>query len=195
MFYAGIGSRSTPEHILRQMTVLANNLEREGFILRSGGANGADSAFARGVVDNLHKNIYLPWKGFNDDTSILFPPTPEAYKLAAKYHPAWKYCSGAAKSFHARNSHQLFGYQLDCPVQFVLCWTPNGKTVGGIGQAIRIAQDCDIPVFNMGAENWKPLFDAWMNIYHQLLTARELQEYIDEGNCPDHCGECHCFEP
>ena len=45
MYYTGIGARTTPNDVLKDMTNIASNLEQSGFILRSGGANGADSAF------------------------------------------------------------------------------------------------------------------------------------------------------
>jgi predicted Rossmann fold nucleotide-binding protein DprA/Smf involved in DNA uptake len=41
-FYAGIGSRETPPDILEWMTSLAANLETMNYVLRSGGAQGAD---------------------------------------------------------------------------------------------------------------------------------------------------------
>ena len=50
-YYAGIGSRETPEDVCGRMTKLASILERKGYTLRSGGAVGADTAFAGGVVD------------------------------------------------------------------------------------------------------------------------------------------------
>jgi len=34
-----------------------------------------------------------------------------------------------------------------------LCWTKNGKSSGGTGQAIRIANDYKIPVFDAGKYN------------------------------------------
>lgn len=145
--YAGIGSRQTPEHILKVFTSLATYLDTEDFVLRSGGANGADSAFERGATES---EIYLPWKGFNHNSSSLYPPTSQAYKMAEHYHPGWTYCSHAAKAFHARNCHQILGPDLDLPVAFVICWTTNGKIKGGTGQALRMAKSLDITVFNFG---------------------------------------------
>ena len=48
MLYTGIGSRETPHHILTLMTEIANILDNIGYTLRSGGADGADTAFALG---------------------------------------------------------------------------------------------------------------------------------------------------
>ena len=56
--YAGIGSRNTPENIQAIMTKLATKLESLGWVLRSGGADGADSAFELGVLSHQNKEIY-----------------------------------------------------------------------------------------------------------------------------------------
>ena len=44
---AEIDSRATPPDVLQNMTVMADWLARTGWNLASGGADGADSAFAR----------------------------------------------------------------------------------------------------------------------------------------------------
>lgn len=77
--YTGIGSRETPYEILQLMKELAR-LMSECFILRSGGADGADSAFESGCSGL--KEIYLPWKNFNNNTSSLYRISPEATTLA-----------------------------------------------------------------------------------------------------------------
>jgi len=159
LYYTGIGSRQTPDADLSQMTIIASNLEPTGFILRSGGAKGADTAFENGVTEEDHKEIYLPWKGFNNSKSSRYTITKEALELAAHYHPAWSRCSTAAHSFHARNCYQVLGQDLNTPTQFVLCWTPDGKIAGGTGQAMRIAIDRGIPVINMATPGWSITFD------------------------------------
>ena len=47
--YAGIWARATPAAVLADMTVMAAWLARTGWCLSSGGADGADSAFAAGA--------------------------------------------------------------------------------------------------------------------------------------------------
>jgi len=142
-YYAGIGSRETPTAILSEMTRLAQVFQSEGYILRSGAAEGADTAFELGAGDAKH--IYLPWPRFNGHSSTLLP-TPEAYALAAKHHPAWDRCSPGARSLHARNCHQVLGLDLATPVEFVCCWTKDGRASGGTGQAIRLAYAFDVHV-------------------------------------------------
>lgn len=142
-FYAGIGSRETPSHILTLMTGIAEYLAIREWTLRSGGANGADSAFENGAEA---KEIYLPWQGFNGNASPLFRPTPEAIKMAEKYHPAWHKLRRGARLLMARNCHQVLGLDLKTPVEMVICWTKDAAGGGGTGQAIRIARDLGIPV-------------------------------------------------
>lgn len=155
--YAGIGSRQTPVEIQTFMRNAASQLEQLGLILRSGGADGADSAFEAGIQSHKNKEIFLPWGGFNgrrtwhDGIRLLSAEaTPKAHEIAARFHPVWDKLQPNIRALHARNVAQVLGANLDDPVLFVLCWTPNGSGSGGTGQAIRIAKGFDIPVFDMG---------------------------------------------
>ena len=148
--YTGIGSRQTPFDILKVMKQLSAYLQGKGYTLRSGGASGADSAFESGITDNTMKEIYLPWKGFENNKSSLYEISPGAFILAEHYHPAWEHLSPAAKKFHARNVYQVLGLDLQTPTDFVICWTKDGDLKGGTAQALRIALDKKIPIFNLG---------------------------------------------
>ena len=57
--YAGIGSRRTPPGVLINMRQLAASLSDLGWRLTTGGANGADTAFAAGAGPQ-RTTIYLP---------------------------------------------------------------------------------------------------------------------------------------
>lgn len=168
--YAGIGSRETPAHILSLMQRIGAELARNGFTLRSGGADGADTAFEQGAVSVQYNGaragteIFLPWEGFNGRKYGIVPfkyesddyeaseKYNEALNIAAKYHPNWNACSKGAKQMHTRNVAQVLGYDLLKKAEFVVCWTPNGKGGGGTGQALRIAKAYNIPVFDLGAD-------------------------------------------
>jgi hypothetical protein len=145
-FYAGIGSRSTPTELEPVIANVAFVCNVQGFTLRSGGAPGADTMFEK---DADRKEIFLPWRQFNGNESPLHPPTAEAYKIAATYHPAWSRCSQGARALHARNVHQILGRNLNEPVEFVVCWTPGGEDVGGTSQALRIARAYGIWIENL----------------------------------------------
>jgi hypothetical protein len=148
-YYAGIGSRETPAEVLEQMENIATYLcYVQGYILRSGGAEGADSAFEAGTAIEK-KEIYLPWKNFNDNVSSLYEVSNEALELAKRYHSRWDNLSQGAQKLHGRNVYQILGMNLKTPVKFVICWTKDGKASGGTGQAMRIAIDKKIPIFNL----------------------------------------------
>ena len=64
LIYAGIGTRATPPNVLADMAVMAGWLARTGWQLSSGGADGADGAFAAGAPAG-QRRIWLPWRGYN----------------------------------------------------------------------------------------------------------------------------------
>ena len=137
LFYAGIGARVAPQDVLFDMQAIARRLRKLGYILRSGGAVGADSAFAIGA----------------DKDSVIFPPsaaTQESMYLARRFHPAWHRCANDVRHKHGRNVMILLGRELNDPVEFVVCWTRAGRLVGGTGFGLRVAKAYDIKVYNLG---------------------------------------------
>ncbi|CAN7773613.1 hypothetical protein LJR290_007663 [Variovorax sp. LjRoot290] len=160
--YSGIGSRSTPPKGLQRLRDLAAMLAREGYELRSGGANGADLACEEGCdVAGGTKAIWLPWPGFQNrrpnPEESTFLPAPKAFEMAALLHPRWAMLTRGPRALHARNCHQLLGHSLEEPSEFVLCWTADGaesasdvnSKTGGTGTAIRLASEREVPVFNL----------------------------------------------
>lgn len=134
--YAGIGARATPESVLKVMTLLAKHYAMAGTLLRSGGAAGADRAYELGAGDL--KEIYT----VNDVTEA-------ALATVDIYHPNPSALKPYVRKLHARNALIILGPNLDDPVDYVSCWTPNGAIVGGTGQALRIAEDFKIPIYNL----------------------------------------------
>lgn len=158
LVYTGIGSRRTPEAICWKMCRLAEKLAERGYVLRSGGAEGADEAFECGVATNWQmKEIYLPWPKFNDNPSPLFNlhNQADAAEIAKSLHPAWDRLSLGARKLHTRNVYQVLGADLNSPSRFVVCWTSDGaetetsSSTGGTGGAIRLAVLHKIPVVNL----------------------------------------------
>lgn len=192
--YTGIGSRSTPKPILQHMAKIARTLQLQGFTLRSGGASGADTAFEKGVAQNFdaqkldgssnkdegNKEIYLPHKNFNENSSSLFNPNRKAYEMAEAIHPHWQKCSKFARNAHARNIHQILGENLNSPSLFVLYWAeekhkinpitnPINKTpkieqtiVGGTATAVKLAKSLRIPTFNLKDPQILKRWNEWV---------------------------------
>lgn len=158
-YFTSIGSRRiTPEARLT-IRAIARAFCELGFVMRSGGAEGADDESEKGCDEvNGHKEIYVPWKGFNGRYNGIMLPDElfaQAQQMASQVHPAWGACSDVARKMHTRNVPQVLGKDLRTPSQFVVCWTPDGaettttRDTGGTGQAIRLAYLHHVRVYNI----------------------------------------------
>lgn len=166
-FYAGIGSRKTPVNILNYMCQIATRLEKDGWLLRSGGAEGADDAFEGGLSpDAIEPNeIIIPRNGFNGKNAsegyLNFGNAKQEMKnqcdaIVSTIHPYWPNMPRWMKNFHSRNVMQIMGYNLDSPVKFVLYWAPvdiHGIATGGTRTAVVLAHRLGIPTFNMAEDS------------------------------------------
>lgn len=161
--YTGIGSRQTTPDILAQMEAIGSFLAERDYTLRSGGADGADSAFERGCGEDAPREIYLPWKGFNGNASPFFLNKKDerfvkAKAIASQLHPAWDKCSHAAQMLHTRNVFQVLGWNLDRPSDFLICWTLDGKEFGGTATAIKLAKQHNVAVCNLAITSFKDFY-------------------------------------
>lgn len=152
-YYSGIGARATPPEVLSLMTRAAFALTKRGYVLRSGHAIGADSAFERGAGRDAQ--IFLPAAGWRGSASSFHAEALgadlwyRARDIAAAHHPAFAGLSAFVQALHTRNVFQVLGPLLDSPSEFVLCWTADGEASGGTGQALRIAATYGVPIFNL----------------------------------------------
>jgi hypothetical protein len=161
MLYAGVGSRKTPPQVLVYMERVAQRLAARGYILRSGCADGADTAFEKGAqLAGGQMDLWLPWHGFNGRKGRFNLPGEAHLEVASQSHPGWARLPMAVRLLHARNVGQIVGGDLAQPVDFVLCWTRDGcesaaersARTGGTGTAIHVASERGIPVFNLARD-------------------------------------------
>lgn len=187
IYYGGIGSRRAPEHILAKMRWIGRVLALAGYCLRSGAADGSDEAFEQGCDEvKGAKDIWLPWPGFNGHADTGLYPTPAHFEMASKTHPAWEHLTRGPRALHARNMGQVLGDNLATPVQFILCWTPDGceseatrtRDTGGTGGAITLASRHGIPIFNLA----KP--DALDRLLALPGLLRRKRRYHPDGSAP-----------
>lgn len=170
-FYTGVGARSCPSNLNQYIKTLARKLDSQGYILRSGGAAGFDSFIESGATK---KEIYLPWPLFNNLSGKDYFSLKDlnkdvlerAVEFAELYHPNFKFLSSGAQKMMIRNSCQIFGKNMNMgdASKFVICWTPNGKIEGGTGQALRIAESHQIPIFNLAKPEDKIRIDRWLEL-------------------------------
>jgi len=165
-YYTGVGSRNTPDSICCLISKLALFMENKGFILRSGCAAGADTAFYKGLKDKSKCEIYLPWKGFNGSDSLFIDPSVRALKIAERTldNSHWNTLTSAGRKLHARNVHQVLGPNCDSPSELLVCWTKDGRDIGGTATAIKVARNHNIRVYNLGKEATRAYFENLINL-------------------------------
>jgi hypothetical protein len=185
--YTGVGSRETPDEVLALMTNIAQRLWLEGWVLRSGAAPGADTAFEGGAApdgDYSRTEIYLPWEGFElrkPHQAKRGRPQPEAYEIAARFHPAWSSLKEGAKALHARNVHQVLGYDVTKPdpSKFLICWTEGGKGGGGTGQALRIAKAYNVRIFDLANREAAARISAWVGSERWVARPADMAPSVE----------------
>jgi hypothetical protein len=167
-YYAGIGSRETPENVLLLMKDIAAFLAKDNFVLRSGHAEGADYYFELGAIsEGGGMEIIIPWDGFNKNNPAYHNPQKGYYAMDSfsseiqkismdyvyKYHPNPHRLSRPMVKLMQRNSLQVLGLDMNTPVKFVIAYTKNGEGGGGTGQAIRIARSNNLPIWDLGNDD------------------------------------------
>lgn len=179
--YTGIGSRETPPDMQFIMLMIAGILEKLDYMLYSGGAPGADSAFYRGVHDKTQAQLFLPWDGF--EGYKMFYPIPErAVEVARTLHPVFDKLSQGIQKLHSRNVQQILGRDLEHPTDFVICWTKDAaqtkeevtKNTGGTGTAIKLASISGVPVFNLCRKDSIKNLSLYTGIPFGVKLAKEL---------------------
>lgn len=164
-YYAGIGARKTPSHVLQYMELQGKLLAEKGYILRSGGAQGADSAFERGC-DSVGGNKQIwstrnshEWERHDWVVNIVSEVCWEKPFLSMQPY---------MQQLVGRNTYQLYGDPAlfdDCVKSaFVLYWSEpkDGENCsGGTRYAIRMASAARIPCFNL--YNQKTDYEAAFN--------------------------------
>lgn len=183
--YAGIGAREINVGLQIEFVKIGRRLAQAGLTLRSGGAQGADLSFEWGADDgNGKKEIFLPWKGFNHNKSILVLPEPiptNIVSIARGIYPHWDYVTEPVRRLHARNVMQILGWDLNDPSAFVVCYTErpynDPKAVGGTLFGIKLAEANDIPVYNFFVRGDRERFYKMMEIL--------INEGIDTSDIPE----------
>ena len=155
--YAGVGAQKTPVEVQGVMRDLAERLSDDGWLLRSGGAVGADQAFACGARGRA-RIYFADERGAqaSQDPGERIVHIPDThYRIMRAFHPAPERLSPFAERLQARNTSQVFGGDLMAPADIVICWTEGGRGRGGTGQAIRLAGCVGIPVMDLGRPEYQ----------------------------------------
>ena len=180
MIYTGIGSRNAPEAVLDAAYIIGWYLHRKGFVLRSGAADGLDLAFQGNVKSSIRNGdeIYLPWNSFNGSCAKFVPLKIELEiileQVLDKQHFDNLRKNNGAFKLHCRNVYQVLGEHLDRPSDFVVCWTKDGKCIGGTATALKLANKHNIPIINLGdvdVKNVAPTRDDYLIFFFDKFNS------------------------
>lgn len=147
--FTGIGSRLIDSKHINLLYKIACLLEQDDWKCRTGDASGSDSVFRDAYSTNPRNlSIYTPAQIQID----LCGNASKAKEIMYKYHPnpdAVKR-NKFSECLLARDVYQVLGPSLEEPSKIVICYTQEGKLIGGTAMAIRIANAYGIPVLNIG---------------------------------------------
>ena len=174
--YAVTGNRDTPQEVINRVRSLVTDLEKLGYVMRSGGMDGLEDAAEKATT--LHE-IHLPWRGFSEKESKFTYSSEACALIAKKYHPTYDQLKPALQAFLHKNVRIVLGKDLHSPALFMICWTEDGAETtrqrtartGPTGHAIAVAAALGIPVFNMGNPDAEDRIKRYM-------TENNVQEQI-----------------
>lgn len=185
LIYTGVGSRKVPSDISFLLSCLSSLLESKGYILRSGGAIGCDTAFENGVQSNNNKHIYLTKADKFSNQFIRYTDNQirnaRMFIIDNNVHPMWINLGKYDKELHTRNIFQVLGVDMNIKSKFLICWTRDGahsidectRSTGGTATAIKVACLNNIPVFNLG---YKPHFDRIISFLRNNLDDKKMSQ-------------------
>ena len=147
--YTGVGSRETPPDVLILMRRIGYVMAMKGISLRTGEADGADSAFYKGVVDayDLHRvkfenEVFVagPPKSFHyvNDVVDIFNgasafdasiPLEKFRETAVRIRGSWDDLSYFGAKCHIRNVAQVLGANGNSPSRGLICWAKPVNTI------------------------------------------------------------------
>jgi len=160
--YTGVGSRDLPDNIRDYIYTVAKRLESLGYTVSSGNSWGCDKAFTSMVKA---KETYQPQPAdgyyLDDGRPITKEAIAEVRSVLDTSH--WNNMNDYAKKLHSRNVYQVLGYDLKFPTEFMICYTKDGKDVGGTRTAILIARKHNIPIYNIGTQDDIKRLEAFLD--------------------------------
>lgn len=198
-YYAGVGSRETPDDVLLLMIRLGRTLADVGYTLSSGDAIGADRAFWFGATlsprhAEVGCRIYLHKDGYQG----RFNNPKIGFLVATQFRETWDKAEAIASAarggfyglgpggiaLHTRNVFQIYGHTLRAKVGSVYYWgLPKGKTEkvnGGTNTALQLAIKANLP--------------QRINLYFPEMRARAeafLAKYESKEPYPENILETH----
>ena len=182
VYYTGVGSREISKEEYSILVDIGERMAQLGYILRSGGAEGSDSAFQEGAckINQELTEIWLPWEDFNIKLQQKYPKCNyEKFMSLYEYNVARKELLTTAiipwfdtmgnrgahlhpegwiapvKKLHARNYYQVVGKDSLSKVCIYAAPEEKGDVKGGTRSAVFLSRYYGIPTFNIRVKEQK----------------------------------------
>lgn len=188
--FTGVGSRKLDalgEILCRSVS---RTLVDQGYVLSTGDASEGCDAVFWSCFPKERRFRFGPFGRAKKPYTIVIDDTKEAYSkanyFASLLHPAYRFLPQWMKELHLRNVFQVLGSNLDCPTEFLLCWTPDGaenakatsKKTGGTGTAIRCADKFGVPVFNLQRSDAITRLEQYLGVKINISDYHESNEIV-----------------
>lgn len=192
-WYAGVGSRETPQDVWDLMYQIGFYMAYSGWGLSSGGAvrkpdgpagtDSADDGFLRGALacPNLNPatmlRIYLinsRWEHYKPDPARGFYSSRDftetwdkASEIALGVRGSWEGLKADGIALHTRNVFQCMGHDLVSPVRETICWAQpvgrQGMVKGGTNTAVKLSLARGISVMNLYTDEARERAERFVN--------------------------------
>jgi hypothetical protein len=182
--YALLLDNKTPEDVIARVATVIKKLEKQGYTLRT----SINSPILKGLEAQVtRKEIYLPWKDFENHTSELCWSTPRSDAIAQQAQPAYNSLNKGVKKILSMNARVICGNKMVSPCLFLLTWSLDGaenegnvrSTTGFMGHPITIASRLGVPVINLKHENAEGRIDV-LSTWPPEENKRPQEDHSDD---------------
>ena len=189
MIYVGIGQLTVTDEVREWLADFASRVAHCGWHLRSGANNGVDTVFEQNSGGKF--NVYLPWNKFGRRPSgRRFTVCEElpAYDLAKEQlfneHPKPDALDAKMVKLLVRARFEILGDDLNTPCKFVACYSEAGLDAAAVREAVRLARERGIPVFDLASMKAQGMTadEAIRAIYRELGMAEPESTEVPEVN-------------
>lgn len=152
-------NENPPPEVVERAKQIAEILNNHEYTVRHDGLSPIAKTF-EGIF-STRKELYLPWKNFNEQNSSFSYSTTQSMDIVKKFFPAFDKIKDSAKAFLSRGVRMILGQNLKSNTSLVIVWTEDGvedslhKTAqtGFSGFPMGIAFSMYIPVINLQNAN------------------------------------------
>lgn len=196
------------EDVKLKITKIANKLKDLGYVFRCDAGEADELGNTVAGLEGLKTEVYLPYKKFNinlSENAILSNTYELPYRYAATvFGEKYNNIKPGGRAVFASKMMSLLGKEGDNPVDFLLCYSPDGSEyfsgkdsggnrtkidfskVGSLSFYIKACQRAGIPVFNIkNTESLTNFVESYLRPTEEAKVPVEEPAPVVESNLID----------